>query len=155
MPDMKHMSPESRLADFIARYPPEIRVLAQAALTKMRARLPGAVEMVYDNYNALVVGFGPTERPSDAIFSIALYPRWVNLFFLQGANLPDPKKLLQGDGKKVRRILLENAATLDQPAVRALIEHALKSAARPLDGKAPGRLIVKSISAKRRPRRPA
>jgi hypothetical protein len=40
------------------------------ALAKMRARLPGAVELVYDNYNALAIGFGPTERTSEAVFSI-------------------------------------------------------------------------------------
>ncbi|HZS09749.1 MAG TPA: hypothetical protein VFD58_33290 [Blastocatellia bacterium] len=152
---MKDKSPEKQLADFIARYTPEIGALARAALARMRARLPGAVELVYDNYNALVIGFGPTERASDAIFSIALYPRWVNLFFLKGASLPDPQKLLKGSGKVVRHIVLEDAATLDKPAVQKLIAHALKSAARPLDGTGPGRIIIKSVSAKQRPRRPA
>src|SRR5439155_3149680 len=79
------------LAAFLAKYTPE-----------MRERLPGAIELVYDNYNALVIGFGPTDRASDAIFSIALYPRWVRLFFLYGAKLRDPKKLLKGVGKIVR-----------------------------------------------------
>jgi len=54
----------------------------------MRARLPGAVELVYDNHNALAIGFGPTERASDAVFSIALFPRWVSLFFLRGRTSP-------------------------------------------------------------------
>src|ERR1039458_9537409 len=66
------------------------------------ARLPGAVQLVYDNYNALVIGFGPSERASEASFSIVLYPRWVTLFFLQGAGLPDPRRLLKGSGKVVR-----------------------------------------------------
>ena len=29
---------------------------------EMRAIVPGAIELVYDNYNALVIGFGPTKR---------------------------------------------------------------------------------------------
>src|SRR5436853_7421640 len=99
---MKAKAPESQLASFIAKYTPEIGAFAQAALVKMRARLPGAVELVYDNYNALAIGFSPTERASDAIFSIALYPRWVSLFFLRGIDLPDPQRLLQGSGKIVR-----------------------------------------------------
>src|ERR1051325_5444510 len=103
---MKNQSPEKQLAGFIARYTPEIAVLAQAILAKMRARLPGAVELVYDNYNALVIGFGPTERASEAIFSIVLYPRWVSLFFLEGASLPDPQKRLKGSGKVVRYIVI-------------------------------------------------
>jgi hypothetical protein len=46
-------SPEKQLDDFIAKYSPEIGMLTRAALAKMRARLPGAIELVYDNYNAL------------------------------------------------------------------------------------------------------
>jgi hypothetical protein len=148
-------SPESRLAGFIARYTPEIAALAEDVLARMRARLPGAVEMVYDNYNALAIGFGPTERASEAIFSIALFPRWVSLFFLQGANLPDPKRLLKGKGTKARHIVLKSAADLDEPAVQELIGRALECAERPMDPAGAGRLVIKSVSAKQRPRRPA
>jgi len=147
--------PRQQLAGFIARYGPEVASLARAVLAKMRTRLPGALELVYDNYNALAVGFGPTERASDAIFSIAVFPRWVSLFFFQGAKLEDPEKVLKGGGKAVRHIVLEDAATLDRPAVKALMKHALALAPKPLDKKARGRLIIKSISAKQRPRRPA
>jgi hypothetical protein len=148
-------SPEDALAGFIAKYSPEIADLAHAALAKMRALLPGAVELVYDNYGAAVIGFGPTERVSEAIFSIALYPRWINLYFLDGAELFDPHKLLRGDGKVVRRIVLEDAETLDAPPVRALMAEALARAAQPFDPARPNRVIIKSISAKQRPRRPA
>ena len=71
------------------------------------------MQLVYDNYNALAIGFGPSERASEAIFSIVLYPRWVTLFFLQGAGLADPKRLLKGSGKVVRHIVLASAADLD------------------------------------------
>src|SRR5215471_19003479 len=152
---MKDKAPEEQLADFIAKYTPEVGALAQAALAKMRARLPGAFELVYDNYNALAIGFGPTERASDAIFSIALYPRWVSLFFLRGADLSDPQKLLKGSGKQVRHIVLESAADLDKPAVKALMNRALERSAKPLDSANPGQILIKSISARQRPRRPA
>jgi len=152
---MREPSPEKQLAGFIAKYTPEVAALAQAALGKMRARLPGAVELVYDNYNALAIAFGPTERTSDAIFSIALYPRWVSLFFLHGASLPDPHKLLKGSGNLVRHIVLKDAATLDEPEVQALMAAALKSDGVKFDGAQPGRIIIKSISAKQRPRRPS
>jgi hypothetical protein len=152
---MNDKSPEEQLAGFIARYTPEIGALAHAALAKMRARLPGAIEMVYDNYNALAIGFGPTERTSDVIFSIALYPRWVSLFFFHGVGLPDPQNLLKGSGKTVRHIVLENAADLDKPAVKALMKRALERADNPLVKANRSRIIIKSISAKQRPRRPA
>jgi len=152
---MPEKAPEKQLTEFMSKYTPEIRSLANEVLEKMRKRLPGSVELVYDNYNALVVGFGPSERASDAIFSIALYPRWINLFFLDGVALPDPEKLLQGSGKIVRSIMLKDAATLDRPAVRSLMSEAVKRADTPIDKKSARRLIIKSISAKQRPRRPS
>ena len=152
---MKNKASEEQLAGFIAKYTPEIGALALKALAKMRARLPGAIELVYDNYNALAIGFSPTERASDVVFSITLYPRWVSLFFFRGAGLPDPQKLLKGNGKQVRHIVLESAADLDKPAVKALMDRALERSANPLDSANRGRIIIKSISARQRPRRPA
>jgi len=136
------------------KYTPDIRALAQGALKKMRSRLPGAVELVYDNYNALVIGFAPTERASDAMFSIVLYPRWVTLFFLNGKGLPDPEKLLKGNGVRVRHIVLENEEALDKPALRALMKSALDRSQPPINGRGRRRMIIKSVSAKQRPRRP-
>ena len=100
-------SPERQLAGFLAKFSPEVRSVAKAALATMRKRLPGAIELVYDNYYALVIGFGPNERPSEAIFSIVLYPRHVSLCFLFGAELDDPHKVLQGNGNQVRHIRLD------------------------------------------------
>jgi hypothetical protein len=157
MKKAKIESPESaerRLDGFLAAYTPEIEAFARVALDKMRSRLPNAVEMVYDNYNALVCGFGPTERASEAIFSIVMYPRYVSLCFLQGAVLPDPKGLLQGEGNVVRHIRLENEKTLDRADVKAMMALALKMAEVPMDKKATYRLMIKSVSPKQRSRRP-
>jgi hypothetical protein len=148
-------SPQNQLDDFLDKYTPEIATMARHCLKTMRARLPGATELVYDNYNALAIGFAPSDKPSDAIFSIVLYPRYVTLFFLQGVALPDPKKLLQGDGNKVRHVRLERSADLDKPVIRELMLVAMKSAKKPIDPAAPGRLIIRSISTKQRPRRPS
>jgi len=121
----------------------------------MRKRLPGAIELVYDNYNALAIGFGPNERSSDAIFSIAVFPRWVSLFFLQsGTELPDPHGLLKGTGTRIRHIVLEAPADLDRPAVRALMKEALARADVRIDRTARNRIVIKSVSAKQRPRVP-
>lgn len=146
------LSAQRQLDEFLSRYTPEIRSLAEAALAKMRARLPGAVQIVYDNYNALVVGFGPSERASEAAFSIALYPKTVRLFFLRGVDLPDPKKLLEGEGSVVRSIVLNSADDLETPPVRALMKAALK--AQPIDPAGESRLVIRMISKKQRPRRP-
>jgi hypothetical protein len=151
----KDDSPQSQLDGCLDKYTPAIATLARACLAKMRARLPGAVQLVYDNYNALAIGFGPSERASEAVFSIALYPRWVTLFFLDGVGLPDPKHLLKGSGKVVRHIVLASAADLDQPAIQVLMAKALQRAEPGIDPTARGGLVIRSVSAKQRPRRPA
>jgi hypothetical protein len=151
----KDDSPQGQLESFLDKFTPEVATLARDCLTKMRARLPGAMQLVYDNYNALAIGFGPSERASEAIFSIVLYPRWVTLFFLQGAGLADPKRVLKGSGKVVRHIVLASAADLDLPAIQDLMGRALKRAEVGIDPTAPGRLVIRSICAKQRPRRPA
>ena len=122
----KAPTPQTQLDAFLDKYTPAVATLARACLAKMRSRLPGAVQLVYDNYNALAIGFGPSDRASEAIFSIALYPRWVTLFFLQGAALPDPRRLLKGSGKVVRHIVLASAADLDLPAIQDLMAQALQ-----------------------------
>jgi hypothetical protein len=144
-------APDAQLEAFLAKYTPEIQAKARTVLAKLRAWLPPAIEMVYDNYNALVVGFSPTERVSDAVFSIALYPRWVTLFFLKGAGLPDPHGRLKGNGKIVRHLVLHDPATLDDPEVRELMTIALD---RDWTPGAERRLVIKMISVKQRPRRP-
>jgi hypothetical protein len=148
-------SPTAQLRAFLAKFSPEIAVRALAILKKMRARYPSALELVYDNYNALAIGFSPTERPSEVIFSIAIYPNWINLFFLQGKGLPDPKKMLQGEGNQVRHIRLPSPDTLDDPAVAALMQTATALAKVPFSSDGKHRLIIRAVSAKQRPRRPA
>jgi hypothetical protein len=148
-------TPEQQLDGFISKFAPEIGALIRAARKKMRRRLPGTIELVYDNYNFFVIGFGPTEKPSAAIFSIAAQAKGVNLCFLQGAGLPDPAGILRGSGNVVRNIRLESAATLDRPEVQALIQAAVDRAKTPMDPKTSHKLIIRSISAKQRPRRAA
>jgi len=147
-------SPAQQFAGFLAQFSPEVRAVAKAALAAMRKRLPGAIEFVYDNYYALVVGFGPTERPSEAIFSIVIYPRHVSLCFLFGAELDDPQKILQGSGNQIRHIRLENAATLDQPEVKILIAEAIKGSETPFKRTGRRRMLIRMVSAKQRSRRP-
>lgn len=148
------MTPKQQLDEFIDRFSPRVARVARGALVKMPKLAPGALELVYDNYNALAIGFSPSERAGDGIFSIALYPPHASLFFLQGAKLPDPTKRLKGTGTTVRHIVLEDLTVLDEPAVRTLIDVALDRAKVPLDPTQRRRLIIKSIAAKQRPRRP-
>jgi len=147
-------TPAQQLARFLKKYDPAVAAVARGALARLRKRLPGAMELVYDNYNALAIGFGPSQRASEVVISIALYPRWVTLFFLHGARLADPKKILKGSGTRVRHIVLHAAADIGSKDIQALISAALKLAGDPIEGRQRRQLIIKSVSKKQRPRRP-
>jgi len=117
--------------------------LTRAVLARMRTRLPGATELVYDKKRSLVIGFCPDDRASHVINSIATYTRWINLYFFEGDTLPDPEGLLQGSGVAVRHIRITDAKDLDRPAVKALMAAARKAADPPLNPKAKRRVIIR------------
>ena len=133
----------AQLEAIIDARPPEMAKLTKAVLAKVRERLPGSVEMVYDKKNSLVIGFCSAERASNVINSIATYSKWINLYFFEGDTLPDPLGLLRGRGTMVRSIRVTAAADLDRPAVKALMAAARKCAEPPLDPKATRKVLLK------------
>ena len=144
-----------QLAGFIAKFDPAIAKLVRSARSVLRERYPTAIELVYDNYNALAIGYSPTERTSDVLFSLAVYPRWIDLYFMYGRSLPDPEKILQGSGKQGGFVRLDDLSVLDRPAVKALMAAAVDDSDVPLPKQPKGYTVIKSISVKQRPRRPA
>ena len=144
---------EARLAAFIAKFSPEHQRTIRAVRKRLRERLAGAYELAYDNYNFFVIGYSPTERPSDAILSMACGSNGVGVCFLHGAKLPDPTGILEGSGKQTRFIHLDSPELLGRPDVEALIAEAIARSRAPLEGAHSGRLIIRSVSAKQRPRR--
>ena len=146
---------ERRIAAFVDKYTPAIAAQLRDARQRLRAHFPRGVEMVFDNYNALVFGIGPTDRTRESFISIAGYPRWVTLFFLDGASLDDPQGLLEGNGKQVRGIRLKTPADLDSPAVAALVAQAIAPHREALAAAAPLSTVIKAEVEKQRPRRPA
>jgi len=145
---------QAELDGFIDKFTPDVAALTRALLAKAKARIPGATIMVYDNYNALAIGFARSEKAGEAILSLAVMPRWVTLCFLWGKSLPDPHGLLKGEGSRVRHVQLHRPEAFDDARIQALIAAALEQTDWPIDPKADQKLIIKSISAKQRPRRP-
>jgi Domain of unknown function (DU1801) len=144
---------ERQLKEFIAKFEPRHQSLIRAVRKSLRKRFPTAYELAYDNYNFFVIGYCSTERPSDAIVSMAAGANGVGLCFIHGANLPDPHKLLLGSGNQTRFIRLESVDVLARPEVESLIAAAIARAKTSLPGRGRGRLIIRSVSAKQRPRR--
>ena len=123
--------PEKQLQHFIGKFERQHQAVIRAARRKLRKRFPTATELAYDNYNFFVIG----------------------LCFIRGARLPDPARVLLGSGKQTRFVRLPSADVLDQPAVKALLTVAAERAQTPLPASGRGKLIIRSVSAKQRPRR--
>jgi hypothetical protein len=144
---------ERQLKGFIDKFEPKHQRLIRAVRKALRRRFPTACELVYDNYNFFVIGYSPTERPSDAIVSMAAGANGVGLCFIRGARLSDPKKILLGSGNQTRFLRLASADVLARPEVEALVAAAIAQAKTPLPETGRGKLIIRSVSAKQRPRR--
>ena len=152
-PNKNLESPATRLRGFIAKFEPEHQALIKSIRAALRRRLPTAWELVYDNYNFFVIGYGPTERPSEAILSLVAGASGVSLCLLHGARLPDPHRVLLGAGKQTRFIRLESAAAVRRPEIAALVDAAVANSPAPFARTGRGPLVIRSVSAKQRPRR--
>jgi Domain of unknown function (DU1801) len=144
--------PEAQLTSFIEKFEPKHQALIRSVRKLLRRHLPTANELVYDNYNFFVIGYSPTERPSDTYFSIAAGANGIGLAFYHGATLPDPHHVLLGSGKQNRFIRLDSLDVLARPEVAALMDAAVARGKRMRES-GRGKLIIRSISGKQRPRR--
>jgi hypothetical protein len=146
---------EQQLAGFINKFDSRNAALIRSVRRVLRKRMPSANELIYDNYNFFVIGYCSTERPSDCIVSIAAAANGVGLSFYYGATLPDPHKLLLGSGGQNRFIRIESATIFKRPEIEGLIAAAIAQAEKPLPESGRGKLIIRLISKKQKPRRKA
>jgi hypothetical protein len=144
-------SPNAQFSAFLSRFPPKIVALVKRCLPKLRRAFPGSYQLVYDYSNSLVMAFGMSERGYEAIVALAIFPRWVRLYF--DKSLPDPKGLLQGSGAKVRSVTLKAASDLDHGDIQALFQAAMKHSGVTFPHTRSTRMVIKSASKKQRPKR--
>ena len=143
------LTAEQQLEQFVARLDPANQKLVRAVRATFRKRFPTAFELVYVYSTSLVIAVGPTDRGFEATFSIATGADGMKLYFLNGPKLPDPRKLLLGQGKQVRYVRILSVATLREPAVAQLIREAMVLGKEmPKTGR--GKLIIKTGSKKER-----
>jgi hypothetical protein len=152
-PDSPKRTPEAQLRAYIDKLDSKNQKLFRSVRAAVRKRFPTANELAYDYTHALVIGYSPADRGIDSIVAIRASATGVSLYFSQGPQLPDPKRLLRGSGKQTRFIQVESASQLAQPEVEALIAAAIDQARVPLPSKGKGSLIIKSDRAEKPPRR--
>ena len=152
-PDSSEHTPEAQLRAYIDKLDPKNQKVFRSVRAAMRKRFPTANELVYDYSFALVIGYAPADRGIDAIVAIRASATGVSLYFSQGPQLSDPKRLLRGSGKQARFIQVEAVSQLADPDVEALIAATIDQARVPLPSKGKGSLIIKSDGAKKPPRK--
>jgi hypothetical protein len=147
-------SAESELQTLIEKFAPSHLRPIGAIRRSLRKRLPTAHELVYEyaNQGAVVISFSPNEHGYEGVLAIRATADGIKLYFNQGKDLPDPAKLLQGSSQ-TRWIQMDGASTLARPEVACLIEEALARNSVPFPPAGRGSVVIRSTSAKKRPRR--
>ena len=117
---------------------------------------PNCNELIYDNYNALVIAFALSDKASDAFCSIAVYSKHVNFGFNRGSEITDPDKILNGNGSLYRYITIKEKNDFPKTYIKKLLKEAyINSLARLKENKQTlkGQTITKLISpVQRRPK---
>lgn len=115
---------KTKIDQYIRNLPEGSREICEKLRRIAIENMPGAIEMVA--YNAL--GYSGSPSSFDRIVYIAPQKNWVNLGFFFGTDLPDPEKLLEGDGKRMRHIKIYAAKEAGNPAIADIVKAAWSKA---------------------------
>lgn len=110
------------VAQLLKNSPPEVRALALAARDTVRKVVPRATQKVYPGWH--IIAFFCRAGRRGQFCAVSPLKERVNLYFMRGADLPDPRGLLAGTGKGMRHIKITSLAQLRSAAVKALIKSA-------------------------------
>ena len=139
-----HRPPDSQLLGFLEAYDRHIADLALALREIVLEAAPDASESIYQVYT-VAIWFGFSGKMKDMFCYIATNAGHVNLGFPRGATLPDPNRVLEGDGKSLRHIKFRSQRDVERPFVRRYIQAAIEGAA-PAGARGTGKSVVKSVA---------
>ena len=110
---------------YLSKLLPEPRRITAELCAVARKNMPGAHEIIYHD----AVGYSTSGSPFDRICYIAPQKKgYVNFGFFFGAKLPDPKKLLSGEGKRMRHVKVKSLEEAENPALKKLVAATWKQA---------------------------
>lgn len=115
---------EQQIENFLLPFDDELTTLVQQLRVYLKKQTKPTVEMAFDSYNSVNIGYGFTEKAWDCFCGIIVYSKHLNLSFPAGSSLTDPKGLLQGTGSKVRHIRIDKLDDIKQPAVLKILKEA-------------------------------
>ena len=143
--------PDPQLIGFLEAYDRPIVDLALALREIILEEVPDASDSIYQVYT-VAIWFGFSGKMKDMFCYIATNARHINLGFPRGSTLPDPNRVLEGDGKAMRHIKIASRRELERPLVRRYIRASIEqsgeqSGKRASTGGA-GKSVVKSFGKK-------
>ena len=139
---LKRRQPHPQLLGFLEAYDRPISEMALALREIILEEAPDASESIYQVYT-IAIWFGFSGKMKDMFCYITTHARHVNMGFPRGATLPDPNRVLEGEGKTMRHIKFASERDLDRPFVRRYIQAAIEQTGMPA-GSGTGKTVVKS-----------
>ena len=115
--------PDSAVDQLLFTHDPTVRETALSLRDLVLELMRDAVEQVDPPDGLIAYGTGP--RLGEQVFAIVPHSVHVNLQFADGADLPDPARLLEGTGKRVRHVKNRSVIDAERPALRQLVEAAV------------------------------
>lgn len=109
----------------LEQYDPKIQSLGMAARNAVITAFPGAAESVDEKARMLAYSYGPGYK--GMVATLIFSKGGVKIGIPFGATLPDPARLLAGEGKVHRHIALKDPAELKAAAVKALLKNSLQA----------------------------
>ena len=117
--------------EWLANLAPDIRAITKQLRAVARNNMPNAQEFIHQD----VIRYSIKDSPSDQICYIAPQKKgYVNFGFFFGADLPDPEKLLIGEGKRLRHVKVWSVEEAKNPALSKLIAATWKEAPISIEG---------------------
>src|SRR5512142_2957061 len=102
---------------------PEAQALARDLRRLILRLLPKAQEKIYRGWGVADYNFG---TPGRGFLSIGPQKGYVNLYFMDGVDLPDPDGLLEGTGKRLRHVKIRTPEDLKKRSLHALVRQAAR-----------------------------
>src|ERR1700747_2589448 len=109
-----HRPPDPQLLGFLAAYERDIPDVALALREIVLEEAPDASESVYQVYT-VAIWFGFSGKMKDMFCYITTNAAHVNLGFPRGSTLPDPNRVLEGEGKAMRHIKFRTMRDVERP----------------------------------------
>jgi len=110
--------------DILKAASPALRPVCESLQNLVISLHAGRVEVVWPKLKIASFGVGPKKMTQHYAY-IAVQSSHINLGFYHGASLADPTGLLEGTGKELRHIKINDLASAERAPVASLLRQAI------------------------------